>query len=193
MAETTRALTTDEVNVVSKTFSGKFELRDRAFFVMGTKTGLRCSELLSLRVEDVYQFGRVSSQVSVRRANTKGKRAGRTVPLHPEARAALQAWIEHTDLASAPGDRPLFPSQKAPSEPISRVQAWRILNGAYVANELDGHIGCHGMRKHLAERIYQQTSKDIVAVKDALGHRSLSSTTAYLRTNKATLEAAFLA
>jgi integrase len=193
MADTTRALTADEISVVSKTFGGKFALRDRAFFTMGVKTGLRCSELLSLTVGDVYQYGRVAGQVTVRRANVKGKRAGRTVPLHPEAKAALAAWIEHAELASAPNDRPLFPSQKCPSEPISRVQAWRILNGAYEANELDGHIGCHGMRKHLAEHIYQQTGKDIVAVKDALGHRSLSSTTAYLRTNKAVLEAAFLA
>jgi integrase len=193
MGDTTRALTVGEVSVVSKSFGGKFELRDRAFFTLGVKTGLRCAELLSLKVQDVYQFGHITSSVTVRKANTKGKQAGRTLPLHSEAQIALEAWIKHADLASAPLDRPLFPSQKAPSQPISRVQAWRILNGVYKANELDGHIGCHGMRKHLAEHIYERMGRDIVAVKDAMGHRSLSSTTAYLKTNKAQLEAAFLA
>jgi site-specific recombinase XerD len=78
-----RPLTDQEVKNVSRSFAGKFASRDKALFLLGTKTGFRVSELLSLQVQDVYKHGQAMDRVSVRRANMKGKGEGRTISLKP--------------------------------------------------------------------------------------------------------------
>ena len=51
----TRPLNNNEILLVSACFDGTFEIRNRGFFMLGVSTGGRISELLSLRVGDVYQ------------------------------------------------------------------------------------------------------------------------------------------
>jgi integrase len=96
-----RPLTDPEIALLTHSFGGTYALRDRAWFVVGLKTGFRIAELLSLRVGDVWQHGRVVDQVTVRRAHMKQQREGRTVPLHPDAKAALAAWVRQ--LRQQPG------------------------------------------------------------------------------------------
>ena len=54
----TRPLDNDEIRRVSTCFTGTFATRNRGLFMLGVSTGGRISELLSLRVGDVYQNGR---------------------------------------------------------------------------------------------------------------------------------------
>ena len=51
----TRPLDNDEIRRVSTCFTGTFAVRNRGLFMLGVSTGGRISELLSLRLEDVYQ------------------------------------------------------------------------------------------------------------------------------------------
>ena len=51
----TRPLDNDEIRLVSACFDGTFEVRNRGLFMLGVSTGGRISELLSLRIGDVYQ------------------------------------------------------------------------------------------------------------------------------------------
>ncbi len=51
----TRPLDNNEIRLVSACFSGKYEVRNRGLFLLGVSTGGRISELLSLRIGDVYQ------------------------------------------------------------------------------------------------------------------------------------------
>ena len=51
----TRPLDNDEIRRVSPAFTGTFAVRNRGLFMLGVSTGGRISELLSLRVGDVYQ------------------------------------------------------------------------------------------------------------------------------------------
>jgi len=50
-----RPLTDDEVQLMSRSFSGTFAKRNKALFVVGYRTGFRISELFSLTVGDVLQ------------------------------------------------------------------------------------------------------------------------------------------
>jgi integrase len=88
-----RPLSDPEIALVSRSFGGTYAARDRALFLLGIKTGFRIAELLSLRVGDVLQHQRIVDQLTVRRAHMKQQREGRTVPLHPEAKAALATWL----------------------------------------------------------------------------------------------------
>jgi site-specific recombinase XerD len=89
-----RPLTDAEVATISRSFGGTFGKRNKALFVVGYRTGFRISELLSLTVGDVQQHGKIVDHVTVQRRRMKGKVEGRTVPLHPQAQAALSMWLE---------------------------------------------------------------------------------------------------
>jgi hypothetical protein len=64
-------------------------------FIVGHRTDFRISELLSLRVVDCMEHGKIVDHLTVQRQHMKGgkagKTSGRTVALHPEARAELSA------------------------------------------------------------------------------------------------------
>ena len=59
----TRPLSNEEVSKVVMSFSGNFATRNCGLFVLGVSTGGRISELLSLKVGDVYQSGRSVSDL----------------------------------------------------------------------------------------------------------------------------------
>jgi integrase len=183
-----RPLTDDEVNTVSRSFSGTFAKRNKALFVVGVRTGFRISELLSLRVGDVQQHGKVAESITVQRRHMKKKTEGRTVHLHPDARAALSVWLEVLTMmlkGALDPQTPVFCSRVRDTvtglrRAISREQGWRILTEAFAANELTGKLGTHAMRKTFANRMYERLNHDLVKTQRALGHKNINSTVQYL-------------
>ena len=185
-----RPLTQEETEAVLESFSGEYAARDRALFVLGTLSGFRVSEMLSLKVGDVFQNGRVQAQVSVARRNMKGKVQGRTVPLHLRAKAAILAQVQALAAAGLTGPEVfLFHSRKGFNKAISRQAAHGILKAVTVANCMGGKVGTHSMRKTFAAGIYQKavelqrqgaTVDPVTFCQAALGHRNVNSTVAYL-------------
>jgi integrase len=189
-----RPLTDDEVRLIQQSFGGVYAARDKALFLLGVKSGFRISELLSLRVGDVSQHGRLVDRVAVLRRHMKQKLEGRTVLLHPDAKAALATWL--VTLRQDPActsQTYVFRSRKGQNRPISAVQAWRILHEAVVTNELTGKVGTHAMRKTFANRVYHQLNHDLVKTQRAMGHKNINSTVAYLSFVEAEIDAAILA
>jgi integrase len=140
-----RPLTDTEVALVQASFGGRYATRDRALFLLGVKSGFRISELLSLRVGDVYQHGHVVDRVTVQRRHMKKKLESRTVPLHPDAKAALATWLMTLQTRGMTRETYLFQSRKGGNQPIGKIQAWKILHEAATTNELTGKVGdpCH--------------------------------------------------
>jgi integrase len=198
-----RPLSDDEVKRVRRSFSGRYAKRNEAMVVLGVACGFRISELLSLRVGDVRQHGQIVDRVTVQRRYMKGGKAGkaesRSVRLAPQARAALSLWLE----ALAKGTRELDPARyvfesrttgpNRGSRPISRVQAWRILDAAFEANGLQGKLGTHCLRKTFANAVYEANHHDLPRTQKALGHRNINSTVAYLSFREEDVELAILA
>ena len=190
-----RPLTGREIAKVIHAFRGRHAVRDRAFFLLGLKTGLRCRELLGLRLGDVWNGNVMLDRVCVRRGITKGKRAGFSIPLHPVAARALRCFIK-----SYPFERslntPLFPSGKVHTGTIralDRSSAWRILKRAYRTAGLHGNTGCHSMRKTFCQNIYRALGNDLIATQAAMHHASITSTIRYLTFDNERVEAAILA
>jgi site-specific recombinase XerD len=163
--------------------------------------GFRISELLSLKVGDVLQHGKVVEHVSVARAHMKKKTKGRTVPLHPRARAALWVWLEPMSKilkGTLDPKTPVFCSRVRDTatgwrRAVSPEQAWRILVKAYKSNELTGKRGTHNMGKTFANRIYDKLGKDLVKCQRALGYRNINSTVSYLSFREEDITEAILA
>lgn len=159
----------------------KLNSRDKALFILGVRSGFRISELLALRVRDVWVKNRVVKRIWLSRRHTKGCLEGRSLPVHQLAKAALTLWLAELRRAGKAGpDCYLFRSRKGGNKAISRVQAWRVLAQAYDKADLEGRLGTHAMRKTFAKNVYKATSNDLVATKLALGHRDITTTIDYL-------------
>jgi len=76
---------------------------------------------------------------------------------------------------------------------ISREQAWRIIKEAFNANELQGKLGTHAMRKTFANRMYDKLNHDLVKCQRAMGHANINSTVAYLSFREEEISEAMLA
>ncbi len=173
-----KPLTPEEITTVLINLTGPMALRDQALFILGTKTGFRVAELLSLKVSDVRENGQMLDRVQVARRNTKGKHTSRSVALHPDAAKALKAWIDSLDGPAA--DSYLFFTHRGINKPLTTRHAWRVLNAAFKAAGITGNTGTHSMRKTFAMHVYNALDKNLLATQRALGHKSLLSTACYL-------------
>ena len=188
----TRPLDNDEIRQVAAAFTGTFSVRNRGLFMIGVSTGGRISELLSLRVGDVYQNNKPVSDLLYSKSIVKGGEVSRSVPVNADGRKAIDALVnwhrEH--YRSVASKRPLFPSRhNAGTVPMHRQTAHAILKTAFMEAGLNGHIATHSLRKSFAQRLYDKTG-DIYLVQELLGHRNISTTQKYLGVNYADAKAA---
>ena len=183
----TRPLDNDEIRRVSTCFTGTFATRNRGLFMLGVSTGGRISELLGLRVGDVYQNKKPVSDLLYSKAVVKGGEVSRAVPVNADGRRAIDELVNwhRRHYGSIASKRPLFPSRhKSGTVPMHRQTAHAILKTAFIEAGLNGHIATHSLRKSFAQRLYDKTG-DIYLVQELLGHRNISTTQNYLGVNYA--------
>jgi site-specific recombinase XerD len=175
-----RPLDTNEIIKISEQFDGTFEIRNRSLFLLGVSVGGRISELLALRIEDVWQNHQPVSDLLFQKRMVKGRETARMIPVNADGQQAIYELIQwhlkrYFDLDP---QRPLFPSRKF-SAALSRSQAHRILEKAFRQANLNGKLATHSLRKTFAQRLYD-ASGDIFLVQELLGHKSVETTQAYL-------------
>ena len=157
-------------------------LRDYALFTLGINSGLRISDLLRLRVEDVMRVGKsgrrsIKGQIEIRE---KKRRKMRRFPINRESRSALRDYLYRTDL---PSEEPLFASRKRGADgarkAISRQQAYSLLVEAARRAGLDERIGTHTLRKTFAFHLHER-GVDLTRIQKILGHSRPEETLAYM-------------
>ncbi|MCG9132754.1 tyrosine-type recombinase/integrase [Candidatus Poribacteria bacterium] len=189
----TRPLNNAEIQAVANSFEGTFAIRNRALFMIGVSIGGRIDELLSLKVNDVWQNGKPVPDVLYDKAIVKGGEVARAVPLNADGRQAVEeiiAW--HIEKFGAFGevnpDAPLFVSRVkntdgTPKRMTTQAGSDAIM-AAFAKAGLNGKLGTHSMRKSFAQRLYSQTN-DIFVVQEMLGHKNVATTQKYLGVNYA--------
>lgn len=145
-------------------------LRNYFLFYLGINTGLRISDILSLKAEDI----RNSTHLV-----TKEKKTGKIKRF--KINNGLYDEIQKYILGMA-DEEYLFKSQKGDNKPISRVQAYRILNEC-AGNIGLSEIGTHTMRKTFGFHFYQKT-KDVALLQELFNHSSPSITLRYIGINQ---------
>ena len=188
----TRPLCNNEIHLVSACFTGTFEVRNRSLFILGVSTGGRISELLSLRIGDVWQNNAPVTDLLFDRSIVKGGEVSRAVPVNQDGRLAIEQLIDwHGDrYANTHTHRPLFPSRNGKGrKPLSRREAHDVLKSAFIDAGLNGHLATHSLRKSFAQRLYDKTG-DIFAVQEMLGHKNVATTQKYLGVNYASVRQA---
>ncbi len=148
--------------------SSTHEIRDLAILELFYSSGLRLSELLGVTLEDLDL-----EQCWVKVLG-KGKKE-RLAPIGRYALQALQGWLAVRDQFN-PADSALFISQNGnrlhPSTIQKRLKQWGIKQG------LDGHLHPHLLRHSFASHLLE-SSGDLRAVQELLGHADISTTQIY--------------
>ncbi len=165
-----KALSPDQATrLVSFPQSDPLAVRDRAMFELLYSSGLRLSELISLSLGDV------SFADATVRVIGKGNKT-RVVPVGSHALQALQAWLPVRESLPHRNESALFLSQRgdaiSPRAVQSRLKAWGIKQG------LPSHVHPHMLRHSFASHVLQ-SSGDLRAVQEMLGHASISTTQVY--------------
>ena len=144
--------------------------RDYILFVTGLNTGLRISDLLKLRVRDV----KYKTHIVIREEKTDKER-----------RSLISSTLkEHLDkyIQDLPVDEYLFKSRQGGNKPLTRVQAYRIINHAVKKIGVADRIGTHTLRKSFGYHHYQQF-KDVAILQDIFNHSAPSVTLRYIGIN----------
>jgi integrase len=185
------ALTKPEINLAMRNLRGRWRWRNRALLVLGIHTGLRISEALSLRLAQVYQGGQVLPRLYLHRQDSKGKRTGSSIVIHPRAAAALLKWIQ-SPLGPTQPDDPLFPSQRYADRPMDRHTGWLTLHRAFIAAGVVGMCGSHAMRKTFCASVNLALRGDIFRLSKAMRHTSVFTTLAYMSYKQEEIDRAIL-
>ncbi len=144
-------------------------LRDQTIVELFYSTGLRLSELQGLNVSDV---SRAQSEITI---TGKGRKQ-RIVMIGAPARAALERWLQQRGQYAAIGEPALFVSTRGGR--LSRGAIGTRLKDWAQRVGLGVHLHPHRLRHSFATHVLE-SSGDLRAVQELLGHAHLSTTQIY--------------
>jgi integrase/recombinase XerD len=173
-----RFLNLDEIDRLLAAPDGRTPrgLRDAAMLEILYATGLRVSELISLRLRDA------SSGSGLVRCVGKGNKE-RVVPMGKAARFRLDAWLENGRPALLNGRKSTALFLNSRGGAMTRQGFWKILkeygDALGLNSRLSPHVLRHSFATHLLER-----GADLRSVQVILGHSDISTTQKYTHVNR---------
>ena len=172
-----RGLSSEEETMLLASLSQDQSLRgrrDHALFHFLVRSGVRVGAAVGLRVEDLDLESRTAEIL------TKGARRERVL-LATDLVEHLRVYLGARDAG------PVFPGHK--DKPLTRRHVLRILKSRLKAAGIERSASVHGLRHTFALSLYERTG-DVLLVKEALHHRSVSSTMVYARASESQLRRA---
>lgn len=177
-----KALSADDANALMEFAHGDDDraLRDRAILELFYSSGLRLAELVGL--DAVYADGggyRSEGWIDLESADVTvtgkgGKR--RSVPIGSKAVTALRAWLAVRPQWLKGDPHPLFLSARGVrmSPSVVRTTVKRLALAAGIPANVHPHVLRHSFATHVL-----QSSGDLRAVQEMLGHASVAATQVY--------------
>ncbi|MDH5162440.1 tyrosine-type recombinase/integrase [Heyndrickxia oleronia] len=162
-----------QINAI-KRYLKKHSERDYVLFTLGINTGLKITEILKIRVEDVLDEDGVKNfYLLPHHDKTK------EIYLNHKVRQAITHYIQNQELTK---EDFLFKSPRT-SQPITRQQAYRIIHQAAEAIGIVGRIGTNSMRKTFGYHAYKRGIA-ISILKEHFNHSTPSETLKYIGISK---------
>jgi len=144
-------------------------VRDRAMLELIYSSGLRLAELISINMGDLDFSDRILTVTG------KGKKM-RSVPVGKHAIQAIKNWLKIRQSMINENETALFISQRgkriSPRSVQERLKQWAIKQG------LPSHVHPHMLRHSFASHMLE-SSGDLRAVQELLGHADISTTQVY--------------
>lgn len=149
--------------------SSAVALRDKAMAELFYSSGLRLAELAAINVEDIDPQSQLLSVTG------KGNKT-RNVPVGSVALAAIAEWLKVRTPAADAADNPLFTSVHGNRISPRNIQARLKLQGrkSGMHQDVHPHMLRHSFASHMLE-----SSGDLRAVQELLGHANISTTQIY--------------
>ena len=146
------------------------EIRDLAMFELFYSSGIRLSELAQLNLTDID----LTDKSLMIRSGKGGK--SRMLPIGSKAVAAINTWLEHRIKSVTSTETALFISTRGTrlgQRSIElRLKQWCKKKG--IAENIHPHMLRHSFATHLLE-----SSQDLRAVQELLGHSNIGTTQIY--------------
>lgn len=153
------------------------EIRDKAMLELLYATGMRVSELISLKIEDVNL---AMSYIICRDLNKE-----RVIPIEQAARQALENYINGVRQIMCENSDYLFTNLKG--QPMSRQGFWKLIKAYAVKAGIDKDITPHMIRHSFASHLVTNGA-DLKAVQEMLGHSDISTTQIYLKSRQSRIK-----
>jgi integrase/recombinase XerD len=168
-----KVLTQSEIQLIFS--DGLDNGRDRALFGVCLFSACRIRECCTLQTQDIYTpKGNVRPQFVIRKSNSKGKLATRSIPVIEDLRRLL---VEYYPLA---GDDYLFPGRS--SGHISEDSAARILRIACQQVDIFG-VSSHSFRRTALTQM-SNAGIPLRVIQEISGHRNLEQLQRYLEVSE---------
>ena len=165
----------EQINAM-KSILQKHSQRDLLLFVLGINTGIKISDLLFLKVENVWDGTQMKEFLSV--SDDQNEEA-QTYYLNSRVKMALEPYLAQVKFKK---NDYLFKSKKN-DQPITRQQAYRIIHNASVEAGVIGKIGTHTLRKTFGYHAYRKGIA-ISILMSIYHHQSPAETLRYLGIDK---------
>ena len=173
-------LTLDEVERLINAVSGDdiLSLRDKAILELIYSTGLRVSELVNLKLENI-----LSEECCVRCIGKGSKE--RVVPYGEKARAILQNYMDNARLKLLKDSSKSYVFLTRTGQPLSRQRIWQLIKHYALQADIRKNISPHTLRHSFASHLLSQGG-DLRVIQEMLGHADISTTQIYTHvdTNK---------
>jgi len=145
-------------------------IRDKAILELIYSSGLRLAEVIYLNINDIDFIDRILTVTG------KGKKT-RNLPVGKYAIEAIEHWLKNRQsLVKNDNEKALFISNRgkriSPRSVQERIKKWAIKQG------LSSHVHPHMLRHSFASHILE-SSGDLRAVQELLGHADISTTQVY--------------
>ncbi len=132
----------NKINLMKIILKNK-SIRNYLLFTLGINTGLRISDLLKLKISDVVDpKGKIRDNIYIREKKTSKEKV---FSLNKTVKDSVKEYLGSLDKYEL--DWYLLKSKKGENRPISRIQAYDILNGAADEVGIKDKIGTHTLRK----------------------------------------------
>ncbi|TVP60078.1 MAG: site-specific integrase [Nodularia sp. (in: Bacteria)] len=152
---------------------GLTTVRDRTLCAVMLYTACRVKECVTLKITDVYdRKGKVRPELILRKGNTKGKLATRTIPVLEDLRRFLEAYKHKTSL-----DQYLFPGRWGRGH-LHEDYAALIFREGCKQVDIEG-ASSHSCRR-TALTIMHRNGVPLRVIQEISGHRNLEQLQRYL-------------
>ena len=166
-------LTMEEVDLLLAQPDGSTPkgLRDRAMLELLYATGIRVSELIHLKVQDLnWQMGYITC---------REQEKDRIIPFGNTARKALEQYAGEAREKLLKGRASEFLFVNCSGGAMSRQGFWKILKGYVSSAGITADITPHTLRHSFAAHMLQNGA-DLKSLQEMLGHSDISTTQMYL-------------
>lgn len=162
----------DSIDIKSKN-----KIRNKAIIEILYSCGLRVSELITLKVSDLY------FNESIIKVTGKGNKE-RFVPISKGAINYIEKYLNEIRIfqkIKKGSEDTLFLNERGSG--LSRVMIYIILNDLKIKAEINKKIGPHTLRHSFATHLLENGA-DLITIQNMLGHENIVTTERYIHVNR---------